>query len=103
MNALNQVRSTRGGRRKGGGNATALDLVLLWKHQRGICALTGAKLTRENAEVDHVLPQSRGGSNNIDNLQWTIKDVNRAKQGLTDQEFFDLCKQVVEHSEKRIQ
>jgi HNH endonuclease len=97
MYAVHQVKATRGGRRRGGGTTTAIDLVRLWRRQRGLCAFTGRLLTRYNAELDHILPQSRGGDNEVDNLQWTIKEANRAKQGLTDKEFIILCQEIVDY------
>jgi 5-methylcytosine-specific restriction endonuclease McrA len=69
----------------------ARDLAALWRRQRGMCALTGERLNRSNAEVDHILPRARGGSDEITNLRWTTAQVNRAKRDLTDAEFLKLC------------
>lgn len=68
----------------------AKDLARLWKQQRGRCALTGRKMDR-TAQVDHKLPLARGGGDNIENLQWTTPEANRAKRDLTDAEFLALC------------
>ena len=62
------------------------------------CALTGRPLDfnkPETYEYDHIIPTSRGGDNTIDNLQIVCPEANRAKQNLTDEEFLDLCKEVV--------
>ena len=62
------------------------------------CALTGRPLDfdkPETYEYDHIIPTSRGGDNTIDNLQIVCPEANRAKQNLTDEEFVDLCKEVV--------
>lgn len=77
------------------GRATHVQLARLWKSQRGLCALTGRRLTRENAEIDHKRPQVRGGGDGIENLQWVCKVANRAKRDLTDEEFLALCREVV--------
>jgi len=69
----------------------------LWKQQRGRCALTGMRLTRDNAELDHVIARSKGGSNDRSNLRWLQKDVNQARRSLSDLEFISLCKSVVDH------
>lgn len=69
---------------------TAEDLASLWKQQRGLCALTGRKLGR-TAQIDHRLPLARGGTDDIENLQWTTAEANRAKRDLTDDEFMALC------------
>lgn len=75
-------------------------LCSLWKEQRGLCSLTGRRLTRWNAEVDHIIPISKGGSNERSNLRWLHKDVNQAKRSLSDDEFIDLCRDVIIHIEK---
>jgi len=79
---------------RGPGHATARDLAALWKAQRGLCALTGARLDR-TAEMDHIIPRVRGGSDTIENLRWVTRDVNRAKRDLLDADFFALCRAVV--------
>ena len=69
------------------------------------CALTGRPLQFNNPdtyEYDHIMPTSRGGDNSINNLQIVCPEANRAKQNLTDQEFLDLCKEVVIHAGFRI-
>lgn len=79
------------------GGVTAVDLARMWKRQRGLCALTGRRLTRDDAHIDHVLPKSRGGTNELSNMRWVCKDANFAKRGLTDSELFTLCEDVLKH------
>jgi len=65
------------------------------------CALTGRPLSWNNPqeyEYDHILPVARGGNNTIENLQIVCADANRAKSDLTEDEFLDLCKEVVLHA-----
>lgn len=81
--------------------ATHVQLARLWKQQRGLCALTGRKLDR-SAEIDHKLPKSKGGGDEIENLQWVCKQVNRAKRDLTDEEFALLCTDVMRWVGERI-
>ena len=76
------------------------ELAKLWHKQRGCCALTGIRLNRENAHLDHILPKARGGTNDISNLRWTCNTVNRAKHDLTDEEFFRICELVLSRSER---
>ena len=80
---------------------TPSDLSRLWKKQRGRCALTGEKLDR-SAEVDHILPKARGGSDDLENLRWVTQIVNRSKRDLTDEEFTALCTDVMRWIGKRI-
>lgn len=72
----------------------SVGLISIWRKQRGRCALSGRKLDR-TAHVDHRLPVSRGGSNELDNLQFLSPEVNIAKSNLTDSEFIKLCMDVV--------
>jgi 5-methylcytosine-specific restriction endonuclease McrA len=74
---------------------TAWDLAILWKRQRGRCALTGERLDRSNAHLDHVVPVRRGGTNSLSNVRWVTEAANRAKHTLLDSELLELCAQVI--------
>lgn len=66
-----------------------------------ICYLTGEKIdiySPKDYNFDHIIPRSRGGSNNIDNLGICTKKVNSAKGDMTPEEFIALCKSVLEHN-----
>jgi 5-methylcytosine-specific restriction endonuclease McrA len=82
--------------------ATTKQLASMWKKQKGLCALTGKKLDR-TAQLDHILPKAKGGTDNIKNLQWLSPEVNLAKRDLTDEQFIDLCASVMNWIGKRIQ
>lgn len=84
------------------GAASFQDLARLWKKQRGRCALTGRRLDREIAELDHKLPKVRGGGDEISNLQWVCRAANLAKRDLTDDEFTELCANVMQWIGQRI-
>ena len=69
------------------------------------CALTGRPIDfnkPETYEYDHIQPISRGGDNTLSNLQMLCPEANQAKGRLTDQEFIELCKEVVIHAGHRI-
>lgn len=87
--------------RNWGHGVTAKMLAALWKRQRGICALSGRKLSR-TAHLDHINPKSSGGVHTIDNLRWLDPWVNTARGNLSDQEFRDRCAQVAEWIGRRI-
>ena len=62
------------------------------------CALTGRPLSwnkPQEYEYDHILPVARGGNNTLENLQILCTDANRAKSDMTEDEFLELCKEVV--------
>lgn len=69
------------------------------------CALSGQLLTLPNgadlsdrtASLDRV-DSSRGYT--VDNIQWVHKLINMAKRDMSDQDFIDLCKSIVEWSTK---
>jgi 5-methylcytosine-specific restriction endonuclease McrA len=69
------------------------ELFCLLNHQNGICPYTGIKLViGDNASLDHKIPKSKGGGDDLDNLQWLyfgIFDVNKMKWNLTDKEFIE--------------
>lgn len=75
---------------------TPEDLEGLWNRQGGICALTGRSLTLAEADIDHIIPKSRGGTTTIDNLRWVWSRANEAKGNMLDEEFLSFCHQVAE-------
>lgn len=72
------------------------DLWRLAKKQKCKCALTGLPLTKNNISLDHIQSVSLGGNNNLENLRLVTKRVNIAKQNMTDQEFIQLCRSVID-------
>lgn len=79
----------------------AIDLARLWKRQGGVCAVTGRRLDKQNAHLDHIVSRSKGGDNAISNLRWVHREVNYAKRDLTDEAFLRLCSEVVEYQRSR--
>lgn len=73
---------------------TAFDLWKIAKKQKLLCPLTGVKLTNENISIDHITPKSLGGENIPLNIRLVIKQVNAAKQAMTDVAFIELCHRV---------
>lgn len=62
------------------------------------CYLTGQKINLKNHKeysFDHMIPISRGGSLDFDNLGITTPQINIAKHASTPEEFIALCKSVV--------
>lgn len=53
------------------------------------CYYCNALLTHERSEVDHKVPHSKGGTNEIDNLVRVCRNCNRQKYTKTDEEFDD--------------
>jgi len=65
-------------RRDFNANRGRLVLVMLEAKIPYVCALVGCEAT-ENLTVDHKLPLSRGGDDNLDNLQFLCRSHNSAK------------------------
>lgn len=82
---------------------TAKDLASLWRRQRGLCALTGRRLSRANSQIDHITAKARGGSDELSNLRWVCIEANLAKRELSDAEFAALCSDVMRWIGERIQ
>lgn len=49
------------------------------KRAKGLCALCGASITNTPIDVDHIIPRTKGGSNDISNLQALCDQCNRSK------------------------
>lgn len=64
------------------------------------CYLTGTPIDLEKDDYcfDHIIPVSKGGTNELSNLGVTIPSANYAKNNLSLEEFFDLCKLVLEYN-----
>jgi len=71
----------------------------LLEKQRYRCALTGRQLTPDTTCLDHIVPVSRGGKHCLSNAQLLHKETNRAKAALNNEEFIQLCREVVAHSD----
>ena len=59
--------------------------------QESKCALSGVPIVLgKNAELDHITPSARDGSDDITNVQWVLCVVNRMKDHMLESEFFGL-------------
>lgn len=54
------------------------------------CPHCGRKFRASQMDVDHIVPQSRGGGNTMDNLQYLCPHCNRSKGNRTDDTGRDL-------------
>ncbi len=64
------------------------ELEQLFEDQKGVCPYTNIKIELgKNAALDHIVPKSKGGTNDIDNLQWVHLWINKMKNDTPDDEF----------------
>jgi 5-methylcytosine-specific restriction endonuclease McrA len=77
--------------------ANAAQLMNRLRQQEFRCALSGIELTPETARLDHIVPVSQGGTDEIDNLQWLHVDVNTAKGTMSQDQFVSMCRKVAEY------
>ncbi len=58
----------------------------IWERDGGVCQYTGRKLAREEGNIDHVMPRSRGGKTTWDNCVLADKRINSRKADKTPDE-----------------
>lgn len=58
----------------------------------GTCFYSGVKiLPGLTASIDHRIPKSKGGTNDITNLEWVHMGINTLKGNFTEKEFISKC------------
>jgi 5-methylcytosine-specific restriction endonuclease McrA len=79
-NILSRNRNRRALKKRAGGKHSAADILALFKLQRGKCAHPWCvKRLTSGYHVDHVIPLSRGGSNDRKNLALLCQPCNNQK------------------------
>lgn len=58
----------------------------IWLRDQGRCQYSGRQLTRSEGNIDHVIPQSRGGSTSWENCVLACKKINTRKADRTPDE-----------------
>ena len=91
--ALAETRKTLGKvtRAKSKDQATRSQILELLERQQYRCALSGDALSPDDAELDHVVPVTKGGDNSINNIQIVTKRINRMKGAMTNEQFVAAC------------
>jgi hypothetical protein len=58
----------------------------LYIRDSNVCQYSGKKISSKNADIDHILPKSRGGKTSWENMVVCSKEINRLKGNKTPEE-----------------
>lgn len=73
------------------------ELLDKFNEQQGRCAYTGLPLDiTKTANLDHIVPRAKGGSDDISNLHWVHCLINKMKSSYSEDVFVYLCKRVAQ-------
>lgn len=70
----------------------------IYDRQNGLCAYCGQRRQLKRMTVDHIIPLSKGGTNDIDNLQCTCRKCNGLKEDMLPSEFTVFIQNMLENS-----
>lgn len=83
--------------------ASSQELYALILSQDYKCSLTGECIKdASKAALDHITPLKSGGTNEVGNLQWVLKEVNRMKGTMDQEQFISLCCKIADHARSKI-
>ena len=71
-----------------------------------ICYLSGESIDLNNSReysLDHIVPKSKGGTNDLDNCGLASSKANQAKSDLSVEEYITLCKNVLENNGHKVE
>jgi 5-methylcytosine-specific restriction endonuclease McrA len=74
------------------------ELRSLFDRQGGSCAICSQKLEYSDMNVDHIVSLKRGGSSEVDNLQWLCRKCNVGKWTWDQEEYITHCRLVAENN-----
>lgn len=70
----------------------------IYAKANGKCAICGKPVKFKEMTVDHRVPLTKGGTNDLGNLQLAHLSCNRAKADMLPDELSELAEQIVRHS-----
>ena len=70
----------------------------IYDRQNGLCAYCGRHRNIKYMTIDHIIPLSKGGTDDISNLQCTCKACNNLKEDMFPSEFTDFIRHILRNS-----
>lgn len=67
----------------------------------GKCAICGKPVKFKKMTIDHIMPLSRGGTNDIKNLQLACKRCNSMKSNMTMDDMMGQISEILKYNRKR--
>ncbi len=64
-------------------------LKSIWDKQHGICPYTAISLNLADADVDHIVPRAKNGTEDASNLQFVHRVANEMKRGHSEEQFLE--------------
>lgn len=81
-----------------GTTAEAENLKKLYETSERKCAYTGFSIEiGVNANVDHIIPLSKGGANDMSNIQWVHEVANQMKWSYSEDQFLEFVAAIYHH------
>lgn len=75
--------------------------TIIYNKNKGRCAICGKFIPFDEFTVDHIIPLSKGGTNELKNLQCTCKTCNLIKQDILPEDLMDKLTEIVLYQMKR--
>lgn len=70
----------------------------IYDRQNGLCAYCGQHRNIKYMTVDHIIPLSKGGTDDLDNLKCACKICNQLKDDMLPHEFTAFIRNMLENS-----
>lgn len=74
---------------------------VVYENGKGVCAICGRPVGINEFTIDHIVPLSRGGKNEISNYQIACNDCNQLKSSRMDNEFLNGITTILSHQLSR--
>lgn len=80
---------------------TPSERTIIYDRNHGRCAICGRYVPFMDFTVDHIIPISKGGTNNMNNLQCACKTCNLIKQDILPDDLMDKLSEIIIYQTKR--